>query len=1337
MAVALTQVITEDRASGGQVIDGSLKFDRDGDDSWLSRSVGASGNRKTFTISQWIKNTQGGPGDGVVSITSKENSGYNNYCFIGEILSGTGKFRFSNAVSGTFGLSLTTEATFRDVSAWGHFLVSVDTTAATDTDRFKFYWNGVEQEFHTTGYSRTFPTQNYDLQINNSSYTHGIGGDPQGTGGSRCYMAEVHFIDGQALGPEYFGFTDPLTNTWRPKKYTGTYGTNGFYLPLDGNSPIGEYKSVNGNDWTPVNFGGSNSIEKATGALPILNTVNGGNVATVGVRTDSDSSSLVLALPLVGSANDVSNQINSGSTTKTITKGNNVDAVTERSNFYGASHRFNGSTDYLDVAASSDFAFGTGDFTVECWIYSGVNSLDNYYRRIYMTDGPTGNATGNFQISITPTSGVINLWENSGQLDVDGTTDVTNSRWNHIAAVRSGTTLKLYVNGVEELSTTYSTSVTANSGSPRPRIGNYDGGTGGGDFDGYMQDLRVYNGVAKYTSNFIPASTNPDILPDTPSGVAGGSALTKITDGAVNFGSGTSANTTDHLNFANINFSTNDLTIEGWFYNRTISNDMNLWGTNNGSGSANPKMVFYINAGNLNLHFQTGSVFILSVDAATYIPPFRWHHIAVTREGGSNWALWIDGNRVSTDSDTRDLSSITADFNIGHFGESFGSKFNGLVSNFRIVNGTALYDYTNTTYTLPTEPLTNVTNTVFLGCQSTTSATTAAVTPGSITANGNAAATNFNPFTTDINAVRGQESGYCILNAAETFNGDGGDIQEGGLKFECPASGDASTRGTIDIPAGFKFYMEARYNEVAGAGGQARLGIAQVQQGYTKSGTGMWSVDFRGSAGTIQKDDEGTVATLTGDPVTGDIVGIKVDLATGEFRAHRNGVYYDSGSALMTGIPNVESYFFAALDGGVNRNDWDDVNFGQKPWKYPPEDGYQPLCLANLPRPTEAAVRPDKYFKTVLYTGISAGTQTISGLNFQPDLVWLKHRESGSSGHIWTDTVRGAGTAFFSNNTSTQDTNAAAGYLSAFNPNGFTLSDGSSNGNRVKNNGSNYVAWCWKAGGDAGTFNVDGVDVGSAAAAGLSGKNITPTACSIGTKQGFSIIKYTGNGSNNQTVPHGLTQAPSFILTKSLNETGSPTVAWGVFHKDGSFNNSMVYLMQTAAKAGDTNVYTTTSQTDEHFTIGTWPGINQDTTNYISYIWHDVPGLQKFGTFEGNGNANGPFVELGFRPAMVIVRGIDSNSRNWLIDDAIRNPYNGKVNTSTFSTNYAVVAANLSAAEPQSSAGTFEGNYIDHLSNGFKLRSTAANSNGSETYIYAAWAEAPTVNLYGGQANAR
>jgi hypothetical protein len=1178
----------------------------------------------------------------------------------------------------------------RDNSGWYHLVFVYNSPSGTGSERMRGYVNGVEISSFATDYG-TLP-QNQDSFVNHTN-AHNIGkhvsNDSTYYDG---YMSQVYLVDGQALSPTDFGFTDGLTNTWRPKKYTGTYGTNGFYLPMDGNSPIGEDKSGNGNNFTPAGFGGSNSIEKATGALPILNTTNGGNVATVGVRTDSDSSGLGLALPLVGTVNDVSNQVNNGSTTKTITKGNNVDADTQRYNFYGGSHRFNGSTDYLDVAASSDFALGTGDFTVECWIYSGVNSLDTYYRRIYMTDGPTGNATGNFQISITPTSGVINLWENTGQLDVDGTTDVTNSRWNHIAAVRSGTTLKLYVNGVEELSTTYSTSVTANSGSPRPRIGNYDGGSGGGDFDGYMQDLRVYKGVAKYTSNFIPASTNPDVLPDTPSGVSGSSKLAKIIDGAVSFdGSG------DYLSIAatdEYSFGTGDFTIELFIYHNTLNAGGNtIIDFRNAAGNTDAGALWKTSGGEFGWYVN-GSNRV----AGETVAAKRWYHLALVRNSGTT-SLYVDGTSVGSFSDSFDYATKSGRAFVGALADGTGTLYlDGFISNLRIIKGTALY---TSNFTPPTRALTNVTNTKLLCCQSTTSATAAAVAPGSITANGDPAATNFNPFTTDINAVRGQESGYCVLSQASTFNGDGSDIQEGGLKFECPASGDASTRGTIGIPAGFKFYMEARYNEVAGAGGQARLGIAQVQQGYTKSGTGMWSIDFRGSAGTIQKDDEGALTTLTGDPVTGDIVGIKVDLASGEFRAHRNGIYYDGGSALMTGIPNVESDFFAALDGGVNRNDWDDINFGQKPWKYPPEDGYQPLCLANLPRPTEAAVRPDKYFKTLTYAGNGATNTPITGLGFKPDLVWVKGRTATENSNI-TDSVRGAPKYLISSATSAEQDYAGKGIIS-FDSDGFTVFDENTGGYGVSHPSRNYVAWCWKAGG-AAVSNTDG--------------SIT-SQVSANRDSGFSIVTYTGTGSA-VTVGHGLGDAPAMVIVK--DRSTNPGYSWYVYHQKLTSSSYFLRLNTTGAETFSNDPFNGTAPTSTVFSVGGENVVN--THNYVAYCFAEVESYSKFGSYIGNGVNDGPFVFLGFRPALILTKRTNSTS-NWVIQDSTRQTYNPSD---------AWLRPNTSDAEGTTSPDLD----LDFLSNGFKVRNNGTDNNISgSTYIFMAFAEAPTNNLYGGQANAR
>jgi hypothetical protein len=178
----------------------------------------------------------------------------------------------------------------------------------------------------------------------------------------------------------------------------------------------------------------------------------------------------------------------------------NAQITTAQSKWGGSSMYFDGTSDALYIPANPDFAFGTGDFTVECWIYTSETTADTFYRRIYMTDGPTGNVSGNFQIALVPTTGYVNLWD--GTLDLIGTSNVCNGAWHHIAATRSGTILRLFVDGVQQASTTYSVSVSPNSGKPRPYIGTFNGSSG--DFNGYIQDMRVTKGYARYTANFTP-----------------------------------------------------------------------------------------------------------------------------------------------------------------------------------------------------------------------------------------------------------------------------------------------------------------------------------------------------------------------------------------------------------------------------------------------------------------------------------------------------------------------------------------------------------------------------------------------------------------------------------------------------------------------------------------------------------------------------------------------------------------------------------------------------------------------------------------------------------------
>ena len=266
------------------------------------------------------------------------------------------------------------------------------------------------------------------------------------------------------------------------------------------------------------------------------------------------------------------------------------------------------------------------------------------------------------------------------------------------------------------------------------------------------------------------------------------------------------------------------------------------------------------------------------------------------------------------------------------------------------------------------------------------------------------------------------------------------------------------------------------------------------------------------------------------------------------------------------------------------------------------------------------------------------------------------------------------------------------------------------------------MGWSWKAGGNKNTFNVDDVGYASAAAAGLGASGNSwdsdPTGASVGTKQGFSIIKHTGTGSAG-TLPHGLTQKPDFYISKPVNTSGN----WVVYTDllDGSLD--YLYLNTTDAKGNSGQ----SLPTSEVFSYG------YTANEYIHYLWHDVPGLQKFGSYTGGGSSY-PFIELGFSPAILMIKNASTGGTHydWKIIDSTRNPFNlGADNADSKN----VLFPNLSDAENKGGSPWAQ---CDFLSNGFRMndQSVTVNNSGS-TYIYAAWAEAPTFNLYGGQSNAR
>ena len=325
------------------------------------------------------------------------------------------------------------------------------------------------------------------------------------------------------------------------------------------------------------------------------------------------------------------------------------------------------------------------------------------------------------------------------------------------------------------------------------------------------------------------------------------------------------------------------------------------------------------------------------------------------------------------------------------------------------------------------------------------------------------------------------------------------------------------------------------------------------------------------------------------------------------------------------------------------------------------------------------------HMNTKLYTGNSS-TQSITGVGFQPDLTWIKQR-GGTTNHVLYDAVRGAYWTIQSNTNSTQ---SADDGLTGWNSDGFNIGNVAT----TNLNTSTYAGWNWKAG-----TSVSGNTSGS-------GTSKTYTG-SVNTDSGFSIIRYFGNGTLGHTIPHHLGVAPSMMIIKI---TDGDTSDWYVYHKSLG-NTGIMFLSNTNAVSNSNAYWNSTTPTSSVFTVGDQTGNNSNNNTFVAYCFADVQGYSKFGSYIGNGNADGTFVYTGFKPAFVM-RKDTSATNEWTLIDSKRSTYN--------QTNQTLVP-NASDAED----GDFD---IDILSNGFKCRTAESAHNGSgRTYIYMAFAEAPLV----------
>jgi len=331
--------------------------------------------------------------------------------------------------------------------------------------------------------------------------------------------------------------------------------------------------------------------------------------------------------------------------------------------------------------------------------------------------------------------------------------------------------------------------------------------------------------------------------------------------------------------------------------------------------------------------------------------------------------------------------------------------------------------------------------------------------------------------------------------------------------------------------------------------------------------------------------------------------------------------------------------------------------------------------------------KPSDYFNTKLYTG-NGSTNAITGVGFAPDFVWIKERSSTSS-HVLGTTVQGVNKRLQSDTTSAEGT--LSNIFTSFDSDGFT--NGADNG--VNESGQTYASWNWLANG-AGSANTDGT--------------ISSTV-SANTTSGFSIVSYTGNGTGNSTIGHGLGATPKFIIVKNRTTVQE----WGTYSPSfvSASDPNILYLSKTSAQADDTNVWgTSASFNNNTFTVGDWNGSNQSGSSFIAYCFADVQGYSKFGSYTGNGSTDGTFVYTGFKPAFVIFKVTNDND-NWHMHDNKRTTNGGNPLNK-------VLYPNLSNSE-----GSVD---IDFLSNGFKPRSNnnAFNASG-KPYIYMAFAEEPLV----------
>ena len=771
--------------------------------------------------------------------------------------------------------------------------------------------------------------------------------------------------------------------------------------------------------------------------------------------------------------------------------------------------------------------------------------------------------------------------------------------------------------------------------------------------------------------------------------------------------------------------------------------------------------------------------------SAVFRDTSNWYHLVVAFDSSSSTAsdremkVWVNGVRVTGTQGAiaqNDVLPWTKNGNTLFIGKhaTVGRPYDGLMAELHLVDGQAL---------TPTSFASDF-NGVWAPKEYTGSHGNNGVELKFATASAFGDNTSSEGSTNDFGTISGNQerdqlpdtptNNFAVLDRRRKA-GPTGSFREGNTNYDPTSSWSSAhyhVHPTFDIPRDKKIYMEfvdnSTYTGAYWAGGVAM----QTATGGSSTVGGAYSIMLYSRSvynnGTAQDYGAsygvGGLGTSNGDNFAqGDVFSIAVDGATRKVWFARNGQWFkqyttnntgsvgDPANGLYeTGIVNESShdsqrmrfvFTFNGAQGFQNHFNFgqddsfhgaktsgsaeasDENGFGK--FYYTPPAGFLALCSQNITTDSNMKIAdgstPEDFFNIVTWSGAgNTNDLPITGVGFQPDFVWSKSNTTAYH-HALFDSVRGPGSWHATDRRESANSTTGGGRLSSFDSDGFTWTAAGSSAQWYGTSGSDYLAWCWKAGGaptatnsasagavpTSGSVMIDGV----ASTAALAGTNPVKKL-TANTKSGFSIVEYTGNTSN-LTKAHGLGRRPAFIIVKRYEMTAG----WVCWHRALTTNtdsdSNYIYMDSVSGTvAGSTSNYWDTL--DENV-FGGWASggdNNNSGNNAIAYIWAEIPGYSSFGRYVGNGLAEGDRVYTGFKPALVMIANQATNVIWYMIDNKI-----GQVGHNGVGNKFLTPSAANVEDTPTG---------VEFLHNGFKIVTTGTGQNQSATqFLYCAWAENP------------